>query len=112
MNDGKYDFSQLTVFLPQRAFDRFVSKYEGNKYVKHFTCWNQLLCMIFEQLTNRNSLRDLIVILDAHSSKTYHLGFEKSVTKSNLSKANQRHNSKVFEESAYYLINIAQKKLT
>ena len=111
MNNGKYVFAQLTSFLPQRVFDKFVLKYLGNKYVKHFTCWNQLLCMIFGQLTNRNSLRDLIVILDAHSNKTYHLGFGKSVTKSNLAKANERRNSKIFEEFAYYLIDIAQKKL-
>ena len=111
MNNGKYIFAQLTSFLPQRVFDKFVLKYLGNKYVKHFTCWNQLLCMIFGQLTNRNSLRDLIVILDAHSNKTYHLGFGKSVTKSNLAKANERRNSKIFEEFAYYLIDIAQKKL-
>lgn len=111
MNDGKYVFAQLTSFLPQRVFDKFVSKYSGNKYVKHFTCWNQLLCMVFGQLTNRNSLRDLIIILDAHSNKTYHLGFGKSVTKSNLAKANEKRNSKIFEEFAYYLINIAQEKL-
>lgn len=111
MNDGKYVFSQLTSFLRQRVFDRFVSKYDGNKYVKHFTCWNQLLCMIFGQLTNRNSLRDLAVIIDAHSSKTYHLGFSKSVSKSNLSKTNEKRNSKIFEEFTYYLIDIAQNKL-
>jgi len=111
MNDGKYVFAQLTSFLPQRVFDKFVSKYSGNKYVKHFTCWNQLLCMVFGQLTNRNSLRDLIVILDAHSNKTYHLGFGKSVTKSNLAKANEKRNSKIFEEFAYFLIDIAQEKL-
>jgi len=111
MNDGKYIFSQLTSFLPQRVFDKFVSKYSGNRYVKHFTCWNQLLCMIFGQLTNRNSLRDLIVILDAHNNKIYHLGFGKSVTKSNLAKANEKRNSKIFEEFAYFLIDIAQKKL-
>jgi len=111
MNDGKYVFAQLISFLPQRVFDKFVSKYLGNKYVKHFTCWNQLLCMVFGQLTNRNSLRDLIVILDAHSNKTYHLGFGKSVTKSNLAKANEKRNSKIFEEFAYFLIDIAQEKL-
>ena len=111
MNDGKYVFAQLTSFLPQRIFDKFVSRYSGNKYVKHFTCWNQLLCMVFGQLTNRNSLRDLIVILEAHSNKTYHLGFGKSVTKSNLAKANEKRNSKIFEEFAYFLINIAQEKL-
>lgn len=111
MNDGKYIFTQLTSFLPRRIFDKFVSKYSGNKYVKHFTCWNQLLCMVFGQLTNRNSLRDLIVILNAHSNKTYHLGFGKSVSKSNLAKANERRNSKIFEDFAYFLIDVAQKKL-
>ena len=60
MNQGKYVFAQIVEFLPQRIFDRFVTKYDGNKYVKHFTCWNQLLCMVFGQLTNRDSLRDLI----------------------------------------------------
>jgi hypothetical protein len=110
MNKGKYVFSQIIEFLPQRVFDGFVIKYSGNKYVKHFNCWNQLLCMIFGQLTNRDSLRDLIVAIEAHSHKTFHLGFGKSVTKSNLSKANQNRNSKIFEDFAYYLIDQARRK--
>jgi hypothetical protein len=110
MNQGKYVFSQIIGFLPQRVFDDFVAKYSGNKYVKHFNCWNQLLCMVFGQLTNRDSLRDLIVAIEAHSRKTYHLGFGKSVTKSNLSKANQNRNSKIFEDFAYYLIDQARRK--
>jgi len=67
--------------------------------------------MIFGQLTNRDSLRDLIVAIDAHNKKTYHLGFGKSVTRSNLSKANENRNSKIFEEFAYYLIDVARNKL-
>lgn len=110
MNNGKYVFSQLTEFLPRRVFDRIVSKHDGNKYVRHFTCWNQLLCMIFGQLSNRESLRDLISVIDAHNSKSYHLGFGKSITRSNLAKANEKRSSKIFEEFAYYLIDIAQKK--
>ena len=77
MNTGKYIFAQLIEFLPQRIFDRIVMKYEGNKYVKHFTCWNQLLVMMFGQLSNRDSLRDLTSIISAHSNKAYHLGFGK-----------------------------------
>ena len=110
MNRGKYVFAQIVEFLPQRIFDRFVEKYDGNKYVKHFSCWNHLLCMLFGQLTNRDSLRDLIVALDAHSSKSYHLGFGISVTRSNLAKANETRNSKIFEAFAYHLIAIARKK--
>ena len=111
MNKGKYVFAQLTEFLPKRVFDGLVIEYSGNKYVRHFTCWNQLLCMIFGQLTNRDSLRDLIVAIDAHSRKTYHLGFGKSVTRSNFAKANENRKSKIFEEFAYHLIDIARKKL-
>ena len=109
MNHGKYVYAQIIEFLPQRIFDKYVRKYDGNKYVKHFTCWNQLLCMIFGQLTNRDSLRDLIVAINAHSGKSYHLGFGKSVTLSNLAKANLNRNSKIFEEFAYHLIAIARK---
>jgi hypothetical protein len=110
MNKGKYVYSQLIEFLPQRVFDGYVAKYSGNKFVRHFTCWNQLLCMIFGQLTNRDSLRDLIVAIDAHSRKTYHLGFGKSVTRSNLAKANESRNSKIFEEFAYHLIDVSRRK--
>jgi len=110
MNNGKYVFAQLIEFLPQRVFDGFVTKYSGNKHIRHFTCWNQLLCMIFGQLTNRDSLRDLIVAIDAHSRKTYHLGFGKSVTRSNLAKANENRSSKIFEEYAYHLIAVARRK--
>jgi len=109
MNQGKYVFAQIVEFLPQRIFDRIVEKYDGNKYIKHFSCWNQLLCMLFGQLTNRDSLRDLIVALDAHSNKSYHLGFGKTVTRSNLAKANETRNSKIFEEFAYHLIDVARK---
>jgi hypothetical protein len=110
MNQGKYVFAQITEFLPQRVFDKYVSKYSGNKYVRHFSCWNQLLTMIFGQLANRDSLRDLVLTLEAHNKKVFHLGLGKSITRSNLSKANEKRNSKIFEEFAYYLIDVARKK--
>jgi hypothetical protein len=111
MNQGKYVFAQLTEFLPKRVFDCIVARYSGDKHVRFFSCWNQMLCMIFGQLTNRDSLRDLIVAITAHNKKIYHLGLGKNVTRSNLSKANENRNSKIFEEFAYYLIDIARNKL-
>lgn len=110
MNNGKYVYAQIVEFLPQRIFDTIVKKYDGNRYVKHFTCWNQLLVMTFGQLTNRDSLRDLIVAIEAHNKKSYHLGFGKNVTRSNLSKANENRDSRIFEEFAYYLIDVARQK--
>lgn len=52
MNNDKYVFAQLVEFLNNDKFRRVVTKYGGDHYVKHFTCWNQLLVMMFGQLTN------------------------------------------------------------
>ena len=109
MNQGKYIFTQLTSFLPCRVFDRIVSKYNGNKRVRHFTCWNQLLCMMFGQLSGRESLSDLVLGINAHKKKTYHLGFSKSVSKPNLAKANERRNWRIYADFAYHLIAEARE---
>jgi hypothetical protein len=109
MNQGKYIFAQLTDFLPRRVFDGIVSKYNGNRYVKTFTCWNQMLCMVFGQLTGRDSMRDLLLSIEAHKSKYYHLGFGPTVSRRNLGTANERRSYKIFEEFAYVLIEEARK---
>ena len=112
MNTGKYIYAQLIEFLPQRIFDGIVMKYEGNKYVKHFTCWNQLLVKMFGQLSIRDSLRDLTSTIAAHANKTYHLEFGKNVTRSNLSKANEVRNPQIFEDFAYHMIEVARKNVS
>ena len=69
MFKDKFVFSQLTGFLDRNHFNYLVRKYEGNKYVKHLTCWNQLLALMFGQLCNRESLRDVIVAIVQHDMK-------------------------------------------
>ena len=110
MNKDKYVFAQMVEFLDNYKFLRIVKKYDGNKYVKHFTCWNQLLTLMFGQLCNRESLRDLIVALNAHQEKCYHLGVGKHVTRSNLAKANENRDYRIFEDFAFYMISEARKK--
>ena len=46
MFQDKYVFAQLTAFLNRTQFNNYVRKYDGERYVKHFTCWNQLLAII------------------------------------------------------------------
>lgn len=109
MFQNKYVFAQLASFLNRSKFNRIVTKYNGDKYVKHFTCWNQLLALMFGQLSNRESLRDLVIALDAHQSKCYHLGMGKNVSRSSLARANQDRDYHIFEEYAYYLVNQARE---
>jgi hypothetical protein len=111
MHEGKYVFAQLIQFLPARVFDRCVSQYEGNKGVRHFSCWNQMLCMMFGQLAGRESLRDLLITLQAHKSKYYHLGLGKNISRSNLSEVNENRDYRIYETFAYELIAMARKRL-
>ena len=111
MNSGKYVFSQLVEFLPKRTFDGIVKKYQGDKYVKTFTCWNQLLVMMYGQLSGCDSLREVICIIDAIKSKSYHLGFGSGDIKlSNIAYANANRDYRIFEEFAYHMIKLAQSK--
>ena len=109
MNQGKYVFAQFVSFLPQRVFDRCAEQYNGNYRVRSFSCWNQLLCMMFGQLSGRESLSDLVVSLNAHKSKSYHIGIGRSISKPNLAKANQRRDWHIFSDFAYYLIAEARQ---
>ena len=110
MHKDKFVFAQLVAFLDRNKFNYIVRKYDGDKYVKHFTCWNQLLALMFGQLSNRESLRDLIIALEAHNSKCYHLGMGRNVSRSSLSRVNQDRDYRIFEEFAYYLVNVARQK--
>ena len=109
MNKGKYVFSQLLDFLDKDVFLRISNKYNGNRYVKSFTCWNQLAVMMFGQLSNRESLRDLVLATQAHANKAFHLGFGKYASKSTLADANTKRDYRIFEEFAYRVMAEAQK---
>ena len=111
MNKSKYVFAQLVEFLDKDKFRHLVDKYEGNRYVKHFTCWNQLLALMFGQLSNRESLRDLVVALEAHQSKCYHLGLGKNpIAKTTFATANKNRDYRIFEEFAFYMMDQARSK--
>ena len=102
-------FSQLLSFLDPFVFLRISKKYCGDKYVKTFSCWNQLAVTMFGQLSNRESLRDLVLATQAHANKAFRLGFGKAVTKSNLSKANNNRDYRIFAEFAYRVMSEARQ---
>lgn len=111
MNKAKYVFAQLVEFLDKDKFRHLVDKYGGNRYVKNFTCWNQLLALMFGQLSNRESLRDLVVALEAHRSKCYHLGMgRKPIAKTTFATANQNRDYRIFEEFAFFMMEQARQK--
>ena len=109
MHKGKYVFSQLLDFIDKDVFLRLANRYDGNRYVKNFTCWNQLAVMMFGQLSNRESLRDVVLATQALADKAYHLGFGKYASRSTLADANNNRDYHIFEEFAYHVVSDARK---
>lgn len=101
-------FAQLINFLSPNEFNRCVARYDGNKSVRAFSCWDQFLTLAFAQLTYRESLRDIEVCLAAQPKKLYHCGFSGPVKRSTLADANESRDWRIYRDFAQSLIRIAR----
>ena len=108
MNQGRTVFSQLVEFLPTYQFQICVDRYQGNRYVKDFSCWDQFLCLAFAQLTYRESLRDIEACLRAQQPKLYHMGFRGQVSRNTLAHANEHRDWRIYADFAQVLIAAAR----
>jgi len=108
MHSGKIVFSQIMDFLPMHEFRKCVTRYQGNSYIKTFSCLDQFLCMAFAQLTYRESLRDIEVCLRSLQNKLYHMGIRGKVSRSTLSDANEKRDWRIYADFAIVLIHIAR----
>ena len=94
---------ELLNLFPRYKFNKIVKKHSGNRYVKYYTSWQQLITLLYSQITNKDSLREIVLSLNAHKNKWYHLGF-KGVKRSTLSDSMEKRSYKIFEELFYSLL--------
>ncbi len=108
MNTGKTVFAQVVSQLPIHNLRQSISRYSGNHKVKHFSCYDQFLCMVFAQLTFRESLRDIEACLRAQKSKLYHMGIRGGISRNTLANANKVRDWRIYADFAQILINRAR----
>ncbi len=108
MYQGQTVFSQVLSFLSHKKFHQCVNRYGGNYRTRSFTCYDQLLCMAFAQLTYRESLRDIECCLRAVREKLYHMGIRGRVSRSTLADANENRDWRIYSDFAQILIHEAR----
>lgn len=108
MKNGSFVFKQFLEAVSKAEFLALVDFHRGDYKVQEFDCWLLFQCHCFGQLTNRESLRDLVTCLKAHESKLYHLGFRHKVSLSTLSYAQENRPWQVFADFAQTLIERAR----
>ena len=109
MHTGKLVFAQLMTHLPLSTFRRCVARYDGDHKVKRFSCLDQLLVMMFAQLTFRESLRDIEACLRAQCAKLYHMGIRGGIARNTLANANAVRDWRIYADFAQRLIATARR---
>jgi hypothetical protein len=106
---GQTVFAQLLEFIPPYEFQLCVDRYQGNRYVKEFSCWDQFRCLAFAPITERTSLRDIETCLRAQQPKLYHLGIRGRVSRATLADANEARDWRIYRDFAQVLIGRARE---
>ncbi|PIQ94985.1 MAG: IS4 family transposase [Nitrospirae bacterium CG11_big_fil_rev_8_21_14_0_20_41_14] len=97
-------YNQLLHLIPRHQFESLVQRYNGDYYVKYFTCWQQLITLLYAQIKYKDSLRDIETSLKAQSNRWYHIGLE-DIKRSTLSDANNQRDYRIYEDFFYTLLD-------
>jgi hypothetical protein len=108
MYAGSTIFSQIMNLLSWRRFQTCVSRYQGDYKVKTFKCAEHFRVLAFAQLTYRESLRDIETCLRVMGSRLYHMGIKSTVSRNNLSRANENRDWRIYADFAQILIDRAK----
>ena len=108
MYAGATIFTQVMDLIPWRRFQTCVTRYQGNYKVQTFKCAEHFRVMAFAQLTYRESLRDIETCLRVMGSRLYHMGIKSTVSRNNLSHANENRDWRIYADFAQILIDRAK----
>lgn len=104
-------FAQIVQLLPQSLFFKLVQKYQTDKAAKGINTWDQLIAMMFCQLSGAESLREISDGLYSSIGKLNHLGAH-AVGRSSLSYVNQHRDYHVYQDFYYGLLDHYREVLT
>jgi len=105
MNQFSSIFGQMLQVFPKSEFYRAVKETQSEKGAKGFTSWGQFVAMLFCQLGQARSLREISGGLSSCLGKLKHLGIDAAPSRSTLSYANEKRPWQLYEKVFYQLLD-------
>jgi len=102
-------FSQLIAFFDRNKFKKLVMKHQAERYSKGFQSWDQFVSMLFCQVAQAKSLREISGGLACCMGKLRHLGISEAPSKSTLSYANKKRPWQMFQDLFYETLDFCRK---
>ncbi len=101
-------FSQLVALFSRGEFLHLVREHQAERYSKGFSSWDHLVAMLFCQVAQAKSLREICGGLACTTGKLKHLGMEEAPNKSTLSYANAHRPWEMFRDLFYATLKLCQ----
>jgi hypothetical protein len=98
-------FAQLLELFPRTEFAAAVKKHRAERHARGFTCWGQFVAMLFCQVGQLGSLREICQGLAASEGKLKHLGIPQAPQRSTLAYANEHRPWQLYETVFHQLLN-------
>jgi len=104
-------FSQILGLVPRRLFDAAVARHGGMRHARGFSCWDQFVAMLFCQLGQAHSLREIREGLQACEGKLVHLGMTQAPSHSTLAYANEHRSWEIYQDLFLTLVEHLRQQL-
>ena len=104
MNKFSSIFGQILQIFSQQDFIRAVRETRAERGVKGFSCWGQFVAMLFCQLGQAHSLREICGGLATCLGKLKHLGINAAPKRSTLAYANEHRPWQLYQKVFYQLL--------
>ena len=104
-------FSQVLKLVDRNIFNQVVVKHDTDKHSKGCNTWTHFVSMLFLQMANLHSLRDISTGLRSATGNLSHLGIQRAPCKSTISYRNQHRSYKVFENLYFKLLDSIEPSL-
>ena len=102
-------FCQILSLFQRSDFARHVREFKAERHSRGFSCWDQFVAMLFCQLAQARSLREISDGLKSCEGKLKHLGLETEPKRSTLSYANAHRPWQLFEQLFHDLLARCQE---
>lgn len=103
-------FSQLLQLFPQPQFQQLVQETQAERHARGFKCWDQFTAMLFCQLAQTSSWREVCDGLNSYRGKLKHLGLKQVPSPSTLAYANEHRTVALYERVFTQLLARCQQE--
>jgi hypothetical protein len=110
MNKFNSIFGQILKVFPRLQFDVLAKEVKASRNIKGFSCWDQFVSMMFCQLGQAHSLREICGGLATSLGKLVHLGIKKAPSRSTLSYANEHRPWQLYEKLFFHLYGLCKSE--